>query len=151
MSRNRNAGKNNKIYIPNRPFENVAQFKYLGTTVTNQNLINEEIKNRLNLGDVCNHWFQTLLHFLLPKAAKIKILKTIILPVILYGCKTCSLKFRREHALMEFENRVLRRISGPKRYEIRRGWRKLHNEGLHKLNSSPYRITSQEGWDGLDM
>jgi hypothetical protein len=68
---------------------------------------------------------------------KIKIYKTIILPVVLYGCKTLSLTLREEHRLRAFENRVLRRIFGPKRDEVAGGWRKLLNEELHGLYSSP--------------
>jgi hypothetical protein len=68
---------------------------------------------------------------------KIKIYKTIILPVVLYGCETWSLTLREEHRLRVFENRVLRRIFGLKRYEVTGGWRKLHNEELHGLYSSP--------------
>jgi hypothetical protein len=67
---------------------------------------------------------------------KIKIYKTIILPVVLYGCETWSLTLREEHRLV-LENRVLRRIFGPKRDEVTGGWRKLHNEELHGLYSSP--------------
>jgi hypothetical protein len=59
---------------------------------------------------------------------KIKIYKTIILPVVFYGCETWSLTVREEHRLRVFENRVLRRIFGPRRDEVTRGWRKLHNE-----------------------
>jgi hypothetical protein len=68
---------------------------------------------------------------------KIKIYKTIILPVVLYGCETLSLALREEHRLRVFENRVLKRIFGPKRDEMTDGWRKLHNEELHGLYSSP--------------
>jgi hypothetical protein len=57
--------------------------------------------------------------------------------VVLYGCETWSLTLREEHRLRIFENRVLRRIFGPKRDEVTGGWRKLHNEELHDLNSSP--------------
>jgi hypothetical protein len=57
--------------------------------------------------------------------------------VILYGCETWSLTLREEHRLRVFENKVLRRISGPKRDEVTGGWRKLHNEELHDLYSSP--------------
>jgi hypothetical protein len=67
---------------------------------------------------------------------KIKIYKTIILPVVSYGCETWSLTLREEHRLRLFENRVLRRIFVPKREEVTRGWRKLHNEELHGLYSS---------------
>jgi hypothetical protein len=63
--------------------------------------------------------------------------KTIILPVVLYGCETWSLTLREEHRLKVFENRVLRRIFGPKRDEVTGEWTKLHNEELHNLYSSP--------------
>jgi hypothetical protein len=68
---------------------------------------------------------------------KVRIYKTIILPVVLYRCETWSLTIREEHKLRVFENRVLRRIFGPKRYGVTEGWRKLHNEELHNLYSSP--------------
>jgi hypothetical protein len=68
---------------------------------------------------------------------KIKIYKTIILHVILYGCETWSLMLGEEHRLRVFENRELRRIFGPKRDEVAGGWRKLHSEELHGLYSSP--------------
>jgi hypothetical protein len=68
---------------------------------------------------------------------KIKIYKTIILSVVLYGCETLSLTLSEEHRLRVFENRVLRRILEPKRDEVTGGWRKLHNQELHGLYSSP--------------
>jgi hypothetical protein len=68
---------------------------------------------------------------------KIKIYKTLILPVVLYGCEIWSFTLRKEHRLRVFENRVLRRIFGSKRDEVTGGWRKLHNEELHGLYSSP--------------
>jgi hypothetical protein len=74
---------------------------------------------------------------LLSRNVKVKIYKTIILPVILYGYETWSLTLREEHRLRVFENRVLRRIFGPKRDEVTREWRKLHNKELHNLYSSP--------------
>jgi hypothetical protein len=72
---------------------------------------------------------------LLPKNIKIKIYRTIILPVVLYGCETWSLTLREERRLRVFENRVLRRIFGPKRDEITDEWRKLHTEELNGLYS----------------
>jgi hypothetical protein len=70
------------------------------------------------------------------KNLKIKIYKTIILPVVLHGCGTWSLTLRKEHRLGAFQNRVLRRIFVPKREEDG-SWTKLHNEELHSLYSSP--------------
>jgi hypothetical protein len=57
--------------------------------------------------------------------------------MVLYGCETWSLTLREEHKLRVFENRVLRRIFGPKRDKMTGDWRKLHNEELHSLYSSP--------------
>jgi hypothetical protein len=65
---------------------------------------------------------------LLSRNVKVKIYKTIILPVVLYGCETLSLKLREEHRLRVFENWVLRRMFGPKRDEVMGEWKKLHNE-----------------------
>jgi hypothetical protein len=66
----------------------------------------------------------------------VKVYKTIILPVVLYGCETSSLTLREEHGMRVCENRVLRRIFGPKRDEVMGEWRKLHEE-LHNLYCSP--------------
>jgi hypothetical protein len=101
-------------------------------------LIQEEIKKRLNSGTACCHSVQNLPSFrLLSKNVKFRIYKTIILPVVLYGCETWSLTLREEHTLRVFENRVLRRIFGQKRDEVTGEWRKLHNEKLRGLYSSP--------------
>jgi hypothetical protein len=64
---------------------------------------------------------------------KIKLYRTIILPVVLYGCEICSLPLREERRLRVFENRVLRRVFGPKKDEVTVEWRKLHNEELSDL------------------
>jgi hypothetical protein len=117
----------------------VAQFKYLETTVTNPNLIQEKIKKKLNFGNVCYHSVQNLLPSqLLSKNIKIRIYETIILPVALYGCETWSLILREE--LRVFENMVLKRIFGPKRDEVTGDWRKLHNAELRSLYYSPNRM-----------
>jgi hypothetical protein len=95
----------------------------------------EEIKSRLNSGNACYHSVQSLLTSrLLSRNVKVKIYKTIIVPLALYGCETWSFTLREEHRLMVFENR---RIFGTKRDEVIGEWRKLHSEELHILYSSP--------------
>jgi hypothetical protein len=137
MSRHPNSGQNQNITTANESFENVATFKYLGTTLTNQNDIHDEIKSRLNSGNACYYSVRNLLSSrLIPKNLKIKIYKTVILPVVLYGCETWSLTSGKEHRLRVFENRELRKIFVPKREEVG-SWRKLHNDELHSLYSSP--------------
>jgi hypothetical protein len=91
---------------------------------------NELIKEQGTLGAMLmliNNGYSTRL---------IRIYKTIMLPVVLYGCETWPLTLREEHRLRVFENRVLRRIFGQKRDEVTGEWRKLHNEELHNLYSS---------------
>ena len=118
-SRDQNAGRSHNIKIDNSFFERVEEFKYLGTTLTNQNSIQEVIKSRLKSGNARYHSVQNLLYSsLLSKNLKSKIHRIIILPVILYGCETWSLALREERQLRVFENRVLRRIFGPKRDEV---------------------------------
>ena len=116
----------------------MEEFKYLGTSLTNKNSVQEEIKSRLKVGNACYYSMQNLLSSsLLSKKIKIKIYRTIILPVVLYGCETWSLTLREERRLRVFENRMLRRVFGPKRDEVTGEWRKLHNEGLSDLYSLP--------------
>jgi hypothetical protein len=136
MSHHPNSGQNQNIRVANELLENVASFKYLGMTLTNQNVIHHEIKSRLNLGNTCYYSVQNLLSScLISKNLKIKIYKTVIFPLVLYGCKTWSLNLGEEHRLRVFENRVLK-IFGPKREEDD-SWRKLHNDEFHSLYSLP--------------
>jgi hypothetical protein len=80
---------------------------------------------------------QNLLSYsLLSKNIKIKIYRTVILPVVLYGCETWSLTLREERRLQVFENGVLRRIFGPKRVEVKEEWRKLHHKELNNNNNN---------------
>jgi len=137
-SRDQNAERNHSVRIDNSTFERVEEFKYLGTTFTHQNSIPEEIKDRLRSGNACYHSVQNLLSSrLLSKNLKIKIYITIILPNVLYGYETWSLTLREERKLRVFENMVLRRIFGPRKDEVTGEWRRLHNEKLNDLYSSP--------------
>ena len=109
----------------------------------NQNSIQEKIKSRLKSGNACYYSVQNILSSsLLSKNLKIKIYRTIILPVILYGCETWSLTLRKECRLRVFENRVLRRVFGPKRERLQ------GNEENYIMKSLviciPYRIKC--GW-----
>jgi hypothetical protein len=100
--------------------------------------MHEGIKSRLNSGNTCYNSVQSLLSSrLLSRSLKVKIHKSVILPVVFYGCETWFLTLREEHRLRVFENRVLRRISGPKTDEVRREWKKLHSGELHHLYPSP--------------
>ena len=88
VSRDQNAGQIHSMKMDNNSIERVEEFKYLGTTLKNQNSIQEEIKCRLKLGNACYYSVQNLLSYsLLSKTLKIKIYRTIIFPVVLYGCE----------------------------------------------------------------
>jgi hypothetical protein len=138
LSRHQNAGPSHDIKIGDGCFEIVAQFRYSGMTILNQNLIQEEIKRGLNSGNACYHSVQNLLlSGLFSKNLKIGTYISTIFPVALYDCETWSLTLREEQRLRVSEKRVPRRIFGPKRDEVTGGWGKLCNEDLHNLYSSP--------------
>ncbi|KAJ4431491.1 hypothetical protein ANN_20089 [Periplaneta americana] len=138
MSCDENIVRNGNIKFENLSFEEVEKFKYLGATVTNINDTREEIKHRINMGNACYYSVEKLLSSrLLSKNLKVRIYKTVILPVVLYGCETWTLNLREERRLRVFENKVLRKIFGAKRDEVTGDWRKLHNTELYALYSSP--------------
>jgi hypothetical protein len=95
------------------------------------NLIQEEFKRILNSSNACYHSIQNPLSSRLKlENLKIRIYKAIILPMVLYGCETGSLILREEHRLRVFEDRVLRRIFGPRKDDVKGGWRKLYDESF---------------------
>ncbi|KAJ4450181.1 hypothetical protein ANN_01588, partial [Periplaneta americana] len=109
MSRDQNIVRNGNIKIGDLSFEEVEKFKYLGATVTNINDTREEIKRRINMGNACYYSVEKLLSSsLLSKNLKVRIYKTVILPVLLYGCETWTLTLREEHRFRVFENKVVR-------------------------------------------
>jgi hypothetical protein len=117
---------NSFLYVDRRNFCDVS------IKDINQNDIHDEIKIRLNSGNACYYSVQNLLSSrLISKNLKIKIYKTVVLLVVLYGCETWCLTLGEEHRLRVFENRVLR-IFGPKREEDG-SWTKLRNDELHSL------------------
>ena len=126
MSRDQNAGRSHNINIDNNSFERLEEFKYLGTTSTNQISIQEDVKSRLKSKNAFLNSAQNLLSSsLLSTNIKIKIYRTIIFPVVVYWCETWSLTLKKERRLRVYANRVLRRIFGPKRDEVTGEWRKL--------------------------
>jgi hypothetical protein len=133
-SRDQHAGRSHSMKLDNNSFERVEEFKhvYLGTTQTNHNSVQEDIKGRLKSGNACYHSVQNLLSCsLISKYLQIKIYRTKLLPVVLYGCETWSLTLRKERRLRAW------RIFGPKRDEVTGEWRKLHNEELNDPYFSP--------------
>jgi len=122
-SQYQNAGRSQNIKINSSSFERLVEFKYFGTTLMNQNSIQEKIKSKLKSRNACCHSVQNLMSSsLLSKNIKIKIYRTIILPVVVYGCETWSLIMWEERRLRVSGNRVLRRIFGPKRDEVTGAW-----------------------------
>ncbi|KAJ4439591.1 hypothetical protein ANN_07718 [Periplaneta americana] len=97
-----------------------------------------KILHPINMGNACYYSVEKLLSSsLLSKNLKVRIYKTVILPVVLYGCETWTLTLREEQRLRVFKNKVRRKIFGAKRNEVTGEWRKLHNAQLHALYSSP--------------
>ena len=133
MPRDQNAERSYSIKTDNSFFKTVEQVKYLGANLNGSNSIQEEIKSRLNSDNSVQNVFSSSL---LSKNLMIKIYRTIILPVALYGCETWSLTLKEERRL-KLESRVLRRIFVPKRDYVTGEWRKLHNEELNDPYCSP--------------
>jgi len=154
MSRDQNAGRSHNIKTNNNPFESVEQFKYLGTTLTNQNSIQAENTSRLKSGNACYHSVRNLLSSsLLSKNLKIKIYRTIILPVFYMGVKFGRLHWGRNVGWGCLRIGCWGEYLGLRKTRLIRELRKLHNEELNDLYSSPntVRIINPEEWDGRDL
>jgi len=138
MSRDHNAAQIHNIQTGNSSQRKVEQIKHFGTTLIIQNSIQDEIKNKLESGNACYHSVQNLVSYsLLHKNIKVKIYRTIILPVVLYGCEPWSLTLREERRVKLFENMVLTRIFGLRKGETTGEWRRLYDVELNDLYSSP--------------
>jgi hypothetical protein len=133
-SQDQNAGRSHNINTDNSSFGRLKQFIYLGTSLTNQNSIQEEIKSRLKSGNDCYHSVKNLVPYsLLSKNIEMKIYRTEIFAAVLHWCETWSLTLREECRLRVFASRVLRRIFESKRDKVTGEWRKLHTEELNDL------------------
>ena len=131
MSRDHNAGQSQNIKIDNSPFEIMEDFIYLSPTLTNQNSIREEIESRLKSDIGCYHSVQNLLYScLLSKILRSRYTE-LQFRLLFY------ITLREERRLRVLENRVQRKIFGPKREEVTGEWRKLHNEEFNDMYSSP--------------
>ncbi|KAJ4427428.1 hypothetical protein ANN_25050, partial [Periplaneta americana] len=119
MSRDENIVRNGNIKIGNLSFEEVEKFKYLGATVTNINDTREEIKHRINMGNASYYSVEKLLSSsLLPKNLKVRIYKTVILPVVLYSYETWTLTLREEHRRVRWTGHVARMGESRNAYRV---------------------------------
>jgi hypothetical protein len=128
-----NVGHSHNTKTNNKSFERVEQFKYSGTTLTNQNSIREKIKGRLKSRNASYNSVQNLSPSrILSKIMKINIYRTNILPVVLYGCNAWSLTLRQKCRLRMYENKM-QEIVGPTTDEVTVEWRRPHNGELNDL------------------
>jgi hypothetical protein len=136
FTRNRDNRDQGTLQVNGHYFEKVDSFKYLGVVISEQNTEVTEIQNRLNLANRCFYACNKLMSSkLLSHTTKIRIYKTIISPILLYGAETWKLDKREEKKLIVFENKILRKIFGP----VNEGgeWRKRHNRELRDLYREP--------------
>jgi hypothetical protein len=143
MSHSWKVGQKHSIKIAYRCFEGMVKFGYLGTTLTDKIACMKRLRADKIWGMLVTIQFSLLSSSLLFRNIKVKIYKTMIFPVVLYGCETWSLTLTEEHRLRVFENRGLRSIFGPKKDEVMGKRRKLHSGELHNLYSSPDIIIRQ--------
>ena len=118
--------------------EAVSSFKYLGSTITSRNLIQEEVRLRIAAGTRCSWALDTAFRSrILSRATKTQIYTTIIRPVVLYGCETWALTKQLENKLEIFQRSILRRIWGPVWDGEAGEWRRRHNHELIALSGLP--------------
>jgi hypothetical protein len=108
----------------------------LGITIPYENFVLVETNSRLTLGSACYHSVQNLLSSHLISKIFIKTKKSMILPDVFYVCEICSITLREEYSFRVSENRVRKRIFGPKREEVAGGWRRFRSEKLYNLYAS---------------
>jgi hypothetical protein len=128
--------KEKYIRINNSDIERVNQFKYLGSFITNNNKISSEISHRINMGNTCYYGLRNILRSkLLKEDIKFKIYKTLIRPVVLYGCESWTLTTKEEERLKIFERKILRKIYGPSC--VNGIWRIKYNDELYNTYKEP--------------
>ena len=129
-------GGDGSLVINDKEIEEVEEFKYLGTTVTNKNDMKTEILIRITAANRC---YFSLISIMkkrsVSKKTKLRLYNTIIRPVVLYACETWSMTKEIEHRLMVFENTILRRIAGPIFDREENIWRRRHNAELREYTS----------------
>ncbi|KAJ4433184.1 hypothetical protein ANN_15441 [Periplaneta americana] len=131
ISRDQNIIRNGNIKIVNLSYQKVEKFKYLEAIVTNISNTREEIKRRINMGNVWYYSVEKLLSSsLLSKQLKVRIYMTVILPVILYGCETWTPTVREEQSLRMFENEVLKKIFVAKKDEVTGEWKSYTTQNI---------------------
>ena len=112
------AVQNHNIMMCNKSFERVEHSRYLGPTITNKSCIQEEIKSRLDAGNACYNWAQNLMSSSLLSKYKDKDIQSCNFACCFVWCETWPLTLREARRLRMFQNRVLRKIFGPKRDEV---------------------------------
>jgi hypothetical protein len=128
--------KEKYIRTNNSDIERVNQFKYLGSIITNDNNISSEISHRINMGNKCYYELRNVLRSrLLKEDTKCKIYRTLIRPVVLYGCESWTLTKKEEEELNIFERKLLRKIYGPSC--VNGIWRIKYNDKLYNIYKEP--------------
>jgi len=137
MSRDQHAVQNHNIMVGNKSFERVEQSRYLGTTITNKFAFRKKLRVDWMQGMLAIIGRRIFCLLVCYPSIKIKIFRAVILPVVLYGCESWALTLREARRLRMFENKVVRKIFGPKKDEVTAEWRRLHKEEFYDLCSSP--------------
>ena len=126
------------INIGDLEVESVSSFKYLGSTITSDNEMNTELKERIGTGSRCAYAFNSIMKSRnISRRTKVRVYNTVIRPTVLYGCETWTLTKERIRKLEVFENGILRRILGPTFNPETNQWERRHNEDIRRITGQP--------------